>query len=389
MGSEELKEQISKKVESHRQELGELSLKIHTNPELCYKEVKAAGWLTEYLEENGFSVERGICEIPTAFKASYGQGKPVIAMLAEYDALANLGHACGHNLIAACAAGTGVASKPVVDHYGGTILVIGTPAEEGGGGKVIMAAKGAFDDLDVAMKMHPDVRDSFATRSLACHGLEVEFHGKEAHVGTGPHLGINALEAMIQSFIAINSLRQHLRDKALVNGIITDGGISPTIIPAHSSAIFSLRAEDDASLDKLKEQVINCFNGAATATGARLEYQWRGPQYAAMRGNTAIAEVFSQNMKILGREMQLVNPFFHFSTDSGNVSRITPTITAFIAIASENVAIHSPQFADAAASEVGISSLIDSTRAFTMTVFDLLADPKLVTQAKDEFIQNK
>ena len=389
MDIEKLKTSITRQIDAGAHQLSDLTLRIHSNPELGFQEVKAATWLTQYLEENGFAIERGICELPTAFRASYGQGKPAIAILAEYDALPNLGHACGHNLIAVSAIGAGVASKPAIDQLGGTILVIGTPAEEGGGGKVIMADRGAFDNLDVAMKMHPDVRDSFATKSLASHGLEVEFHGKAAHVGTGPHLGINALEAMIQSFTAINSLRQHLRDKALVNGIITDGGVSASIIPAHSAGIFSLRAEDDASLDKLKEKVINCFSGAATATGARLEYRWRDTQYAAMRGNTTIAEVFSQNMKALGREVQLFNPFFQFSTDSGNVSILVPTITAFIAIAPVEVAIHSPQFAEAAASEVGIRGLLDSAKAFAMTIVDLLANPEIVNKAKEEFAQNK
>ena len=165
--------------------------------------------------------------------------------------------------------------------------------------------------------------------------------------------------------------------------------MSASIIPAHSAGIFGLRAEDDASLDMLKEKVINCFSGAATATGARLEYRWRGVRYAAMQGNTTIAQSFSQNMKALGREMQLFNPFFQFSTDSGNVSRIVPTITAFIAIAPVEVAIHSPQFAEAAASEVGIRGLLDSTKTFAMTIVDLLANSEIVNKAKEELAQNK
>ncbi len=171
MDIRELKASIIDEVDTRRHQLGELSLKIHSSPELGFQEVKASNWLSEYLEENGFNIERGICELPTAFRGSYGQGKPAIAILAEYDALPDLGHACGHNIIATCAVGAGVASKPAIDQFGGSILVIGTPAEELYGGKVIMADRGAFDNLDVAMMVHPGVRDSVTPQALACHAL--------------------------------------------------------------------------------------------------------------------------------------------------------------------------------------------------------------------------
>ena len=209
---EKLKASVIKEIEAHRDQLRELSLKIHSNPELGFHEVKAVGWLTQYLEENGFSIERGICELPTAFRGSYGKGKPAIAILAEYDALPELGHACGHNLIATCAVGAGVASKPAIDQFGGSILVIGTPAEELYGGKVIMAERGAFNNLDIAMMVHPEVYDAATTQALACQTLDVEFFGKAAHAAAQPEAGINALEAMLQSFAAINSLRQHIKE---------------------------------------------------------------------------------------------------------------------------------------------------------------------------------
>ena len=173
MEIEKLKASAIGKIEAHRHHLSELSLKIHAHPELGFQEVKAADWITRYLEENGFSIERGICELPTAFKASYGQGKPAIASLAEYDALPDLGHACGHNLIATSAAGAGVAAKPAIDQLGGSIIVIGTPAEELYGGKAIMAKRGAFSNLDAAMMVHPGTRDNATTHALACQALEV------------------------------------------------------------------------------------------------------------------------------------------------------------------------------------------------------------------------
>jgi len=271
---EGLKASVTGEIDARRHQLSELSLKIHSNPELGFQEVKAADWLTQYLEENGFSMERGICGLSTAFKASYGKGKPVIAILAEYDALPDLGHACGHNLIATCAIGTGVASKPAIDQLGGSILVIGTPAEELYGGKVIMADQGAFNNLDIAMMVHPGTLDTATTRALACQTLEVEFLGKAAHAAARPEAGINALEAMLQSFAAINSLRQHIKPTARIHGIITHGGEAANVVPARSAGRFIVRAEDDIYLDELKQKVLNCFIGASTATGARLEYKW-------------------------------------------------------------------------------------------------------------------
>ncbi|GAH88159.1 unnamed protein product, partial [marine sediment metagenome] len=235
------------------------------HPELGFQESRASAWLTQYLEENGFSVERGICELPTAFRASYGEGKPAIAILAEYDALPKMGHACGHNIIAASAVGAGIASKKAIDKFGGNILVIGTPAEELYGGKAIMAERGAFDHVDIAMIVHPGAHDAAAIQSLACQSVEVEFFGKAVHAASRPEKGINALEAMLQSFSAINSLRQHIKDKARIHGIITDGGEAANIVPAHSAGLFIVRAEDDSYLDELKQRVINCFAGAAAA----------------------------------------------------------------------------------------------------------------------------
>ncbi|MEE8598969.1 MAG: amidohydrolase, partial [Dehalococcoidales bacterium] len=336
------------------------------------------------------SIEQGICELPTAFMGSYGQGKPAIAILAEYDALPNLGHACGHNLIATCAVGAGIASKPAIDQFGGSILVIGTPAEELYGGKAIMADRGAFNNLDIAMMVHPGVHDTATTQSLACLALQVEFFGKAAHAAARPEAGINALEAMLQSFTAINSLRQHIKDKARIHGIITDGGEAANIVPAHSAGTFLVRAEDDTYLDELKQRVINCFAGAATASGARLEYKWGDIRYAPLRNNLTLAQLFSQNMQSLGRKMKLSDPGKAFgSTDMGNVSQLVPSIHPSVAIAPMEVVTHSPQFASAAASEAGIHGLLDAAKALSMTVVDLVANPEIVAKVKEEFRQNK
>ena len=390
MNIEKVKTQVCHQIETHHPQLNELSLKIHSNPELGFQESKAAAWLTQYLKENGFSIERGICELPTAFRASYGEGNPAIAILAEYDALPKLGHACGHNIIAASAVGAGIAAKPAIDQFGGNILVIGTPAEELHGGKAIMAKRGAFDHVDIAMIAHPGVRNVAAIQALACQSLEVEFLGKAVHAATRPEKGINALEAMLQSFTAINSLRQHIKNKARIHGIITDGGEAANIVPAHSAGVFIVRAEDNTYLDELKQKVINCFAGAATATGARLEYRWGDTRYAPMRNNLTLARLFQQNMQSLGRKVKLTDPSSAFgSTDMGNISQLLPSIHPMVAIAPQEVVIHSTQFASAAASETGSRALFDAAKALAMTVVDLVANAEAVVRIKEEFHQEK
>ncbi len=389
MNIEKLKVSVTGEIDAQHHQLSELSLKIHDNPELGFHEVKAAAWLTRYLERNGFSIEQGICELPTAFRASYGQGKPTIAILAEYDALPGLGHACGHNLIGTCAVGAAVASKLAIDQFGGSILVIGTPAEEIYGGKMMMVDRGAFNDVDMAMMVHPSVYNTATFRSLASQNLEVEFFGKAVHAAARPEAGINALEAMLQSFAAINSLRQHIKSTARIHGIITDGGEAANIVPAHSAANFLVRAEDDAYLDELKQRVLNCFIGAATASGARLEYRWGKIRMAAMRNNLTLARLFRQNMQSLGRRMPLFSDPRRGSggTDMANVSQVVPGIHPFVAIAPVGVAAHSTQFAEAAASEAGIRGLVDAAKALAMTAVDLVANPEVVSKVKEEFQQ--
>lgn len=390
MDIERLKTLVVGEIDSRRQQLSELSLKIHANPEIAFQEVKSSTWLTEYLKGNGFSVEQGICGLATAFRASYGQGKPTIAILAEYDALPKLGHACGHNIIATSAVGAGIAAKLAVDSFGGTVLVIGTPGEEMEGGKVFMVDRGAFNGVDVAMMMHPGVRNTATIRGLACQSLEVEFFGKPAHAAARPAEGINALEALIQSFTAINSLRQHIKSSARIHGIITDGGEAANVVPAHSAGYFIVRAEDDDYLDELKQKVINCFTGAAMASGARLEYKWGEVRYSSLRNNLTLAQLFRRNIQSLGRKMPLSDPRVSFgSTDMGNVSQLVPGIHPMVAIAPVNVLGHSPEFASAAASEKGILGLLDAAKALAMTVVDLVANPEIVTRVKEEFRRGK
>lgn len=385
---EQLKLRVCAEVDAQRGRLIELSLKIHSNPEIGFKEKKASGWLTRYLSRSGFMVERGICNLPTAFRAIYGQGKPVIALIAEYDALPNVGHACGHNLIAASAVGAGVASKIAVDSCGGTVVVLGTPAEEIFGGKVLMLSAGIFADVDAAMMVHPGVRNMVTTEALACVGLDVEFFGKAAHAAAYPERGVNALEAMLLSFNAINSLRQHVRSDARIHGIITYGGEAANIVPERSAASFLIRAADFDYLEELKTKVLNCFEAAALATGSKLQFKWSDTVYAPMKNNQTLAEVFAKNLESLGRR---VEPFsLHFgvgSTDMGNVSQAVPAIHPTIAIADPGVLVHSPDFALAAASEQGNKGLLDAAKAMAMTIVDLLCEPQILSRVREQFLK--
>jgi len=386
----ELKSRVISAIDNHRNELKDLSLKIHSHPETAFQEEKAATWLTDYLREKGFATEKGICGLETAFRASYGRGKPALAFLAEYDALPKLGHACGHNIIATSAVGAGIAAKLAVDELGGTVQVMGTPAEEMYGGKVYMIKKGAFKGMDAVMMVHPAGLNTATTKFLALETLEVEFFGKPAHSAARPEAGINALEAMLLSYAAINSLRQHIRDSARIHGIITDGGEAANIVPAHTAAHFIVRAEDDSYLDELKEKVLNCFIGAATATGARLKYRWGEVRYAPLRNNFTLARMFRKNLQSLGRRVHLVDLRIGIgSSDIGNVSQVVPSIHPLIAIASARAVTHSPQFAKMAISEAGTRGLLDAAKAMAMTVVDLMAEPAALVRVKKEFEQSK
>ena len=386
MDIENLKQRVAEEVDLRREELIELSLRIHRNPELGFEEVKASNWLSDYLERNGFEVERGICQLETAFKGSYGTGKPTIALLAEYDALPQLGHACGHNIIAVSAVGAAIAARAAIGELGGNVAVLGTPAEEVYGGKVIMAQRGAFEGLDAAMIVHPGMIDIVSIEALAAIALEVEFFGQATHAAAFPHQGINALEAMIQAFNGINSLRQHIREQARIHGIITRGGEAPNIIPAYSAGSFLVRAEDEEYLEQLKEKVLNCFQAAALATGARLEYRWADTYYAPLRVNLALAELFSRNMETLGRRMLPPLGRGFGSSDVGNVSQVVPTIHPLIAIAPLDVVTHSPQFAAAASSEEGHRGLLDGAKAMAMTVVDLIGQAEAMARVREEFL---
>ena len=385
MKTEDTKALAIKEIDRRARELRELALKLHANPEVGFEEVKAAGWLTDFLAAEGFEIKKGICEMPTAFEASYGSGRPAIGFLAEYDALPEIGHACGHNIIATSSIGAALGVKAVLDSLDGSIFVVGTPAEEVYGGKALMADRGYFRQLDAAMLVHPDNADIATAQALACQTLEVEFIGKPAHAAARPEAGVNALEAMLLSFAAINSMRQHIRSSARIHGIITDGGQAVNVVPEHSACSMLVRARDDDYLDELKERVLNCFVGAATATGAELRYEWDEARYATMRNNMPMARLFQENMKPLKRNPLLIESRDAFgSTDMGNVSHIVPSIQPYVSIAM-GVPIHTHEFAAAAASEEGMRGMLDAAKAMAMTAIDLMAEPETMEKAREDF----
>ncbi len=383
---EQLKQQVIARVDFYRNELIELSDRIHSNPEVAFKEEKAYAWLTEYLKKNSFDVQKGSKKLKTAFKAVYGVERPAVGLLAEYDALPEMGHACGHNLIGASAVGAGIASKLVVDACGGSVAVIGTPAEEFYAGKAIMVDEGTFSDIDAVLIVHPASRNISTVESLACISLHIEFHGKASHAAAHPEQGINALDAMILAFNAVNALRQHIVDKARIHGIITRGGEAANIVPEYTEADFIVRAPDGAYLRKLMPRVLACFSGAATSTGAVLKYKWAELAYDAMKNNRILEKLFADNLTSLGREVLPYNESCSIgSTDTGNVSQVVPAIHPSIAIVAPGISIHTHEFAQAAASESGHKGLIDAAKAMAMTVVDLLGNPKLLNKVRNDF----
>ena len=384
-----IKDQASAEIEGRRPELLDLSLRIHATPEIAFQEHKSSAMLADYLEARGFRVERGICEIPTAFRASFGSGKPRIAFLAEYDALPGVGHGCGHNIIGTAAAAAGVALKSLLQaDGGGTVHVIGTPAEEAAGGKVYMVARGAFKDLDCALMVHPGNRNTSVAFALACLELDIEFHGKEAHAAARPEAGVNALDAMVAGFANLGLMRQQLRDSARVHGIITEGGQAVNVIPSRTAAKLLIRTEEDDYMDEvLKPKVLACFEGAAMATGCELVHKWgEESRYKTMRTNMALAEAYRLNVESLGRETVMPESRRSMgSTDMGNVSQVVPGIHPAIAIAPWDVPIHTEAFREYAKSDSGHEGLIDGAKALAMTGIDVLLSPDLRVRMKDEF----
>jgi amidohydrolase len=383
----ESKEKAIRAIDDLSAELIQISSTLHANPETAFKEFRSAALLCDTLDGYGFAVERGVGGLETAFRAeAQGNGSgPAIAILAEYDALPDIGHACGHNIIATSAIGAAIAVKQVLGELPGRVVVIGTPAEEGGGGKVILLERGVFQDIDAAMMVHPASRTMVLRGSLASTRLRIEFSGKASHAAAAPEDGINALDAVILTFTNVNALRLHLKPDARVHGIITNGGSAANIIPDYAAATFSVRAASQKYALEVLERVIQCAQAAGMATGATLKHSTR-PGYAQMIPNQTMARVFADNWRAIQVEVHAPRPNERMgSTDMGNVSQALPGIHPYIAIAPNGTAGHTIEFREAAISDAGHAGLLNAAKGMAMTTIDLLSDPALLEQAKIEF----
>jgi amidohydrolase len=382
-----VKDQIATAVDHLGDELESLSRRIHDNPELGYQEVKAAGWLTEFLAGQGFKVERGVGGVETAFRATIETGDgPSIAILCEYDALPAIGHACGHNVIATAGVGAGAGLAAVRDKLPkGRIHVIGTPAEEGGGGKVRLIRGGVFTGVDAAMMVHGWDRWVPHQDLLGVVRVGFEFTGKAAHASADPWEGINALDGVIQTFNNVSMLRQQVRPDARIHGIVTSGGAAPNIIPELAAATFYVRAASLEYLGQLQTRVIACAEGAAKATGCALKVIEYDNTYEPMKRNRTLADAFRANMQRVGVPESPEIKERLGSSDVGNVSQVLPTIQPYVRIAPDGTPWHSRAFEEAAVSPLAREGLLAAAKVMAMTTLDLLADPDLLARAKQEF----
>ena len=381
-GTDQLKEVARHRVERAHEALIGLSHWIQANPELNYQETMACGWLTEWLEKAGFDVQRNAAELDTAFVGTFGPGPLNVAIIAEYDALPEVGHACGHNVIAASAIGAGIALAAVADELGMRVSVIGTPAEEGGGGKIVMIDRGVFKDVHCALMVHPGPSDLLLPEVLAAQTLEVTYIGKPAHAGSFPERGINAADAIVVAQVAIALLRQALTAGDRVHGIVQSGGEASNIIPAKVTAEWMVRATSVARLDELREKVMRCFEAGALASGADLEVLQR-PVYADMRHDEALTTLYAKNLEALGHsfEGKPGDPqrldMNRFSTDMGNISYVTPSIHPILGIDSAPAVNHQPEFTAATVSAAADQAIYDGAVAMAWTAIDAASDPDL------------
>jgi amidohydrolase len=374
----EVASSIDRAVDGSADELLALARRIHENPELRFEEHQAAAWLADFVASHGHAVERGVAGLPTSFRARAGRAGPRVAILAEYDALPGVGHACGHNLIAAGAAGAFVAAATVADRVGGEVVLLGTPAEEGGGGKITMIDAGVFEGIDAALMYHPFDRDILAHTALASLWLTFHFTGVPAHAAIAPHAGKSALTACLDTFRLIDGQRVHFRDGVRVHGYILDGGQAVNIVPERAACEFSVRALDGEELDRVRAIVERCARGAAMASDVQVEISLR-KGYRDMVNNMALARRFGAHLQALGRTpRERDDRVGAGSTDMGDVSHVVPSIHPWVAIVDEGAALcHEHPFAVAAGSPRAGSTALLAAKAMARTAVEFLADAEL------------
>jgi amidohydrolase len=386
-----LKKAVCSTIDELRGDLLHLSHAIHARPELAFEEREAAALLCRRLEEAGLRVERGAYGLETAFESEFGREaapEACVALLAEYDALPGIGHACGHNLIAAAAVGAGLALAALGSRLPGRVRLLGTPAEERGGGKELMAQQGAFEGVDAALMVHPAGVDLATMPCIAVADVTVRYRGVAAHASAMPDRGVNALDALVLGYQSIAALRQHIRPTERIHGIITKGGSAPNIVPEEAEGRFYVRARNADELLPLKRRVEGCFQAGASATGAKLELTWHAPDYLELRTNEPLAKAYQANAESLGRRffpLDKLPPGMQGSTDMGNVSQRVPSIHPMIAAAPPHCTIHNAEFAIWAASELGDMAALDGAKALAMTALDFLCDEALRKEVREAF----
>ncbi len=395
-----LTETATKAIDAAREELFGIALDIHAHPELNYQEFHAAKLLSDTLEAHEFAVERGIGGVETAFRATLEGGAgdgPTVAVLAEYDALPEIGHGCGHNLIAMAGLGAGLGVQANMKDLPGRLVVIGTPAEEGGGGKIKLLDAGVFDGVDICLSSHPSSNRTIIPQdipmdeswSLAMVGFRYIYHGKAAHAAAAPEEGINALNSLIHLFTGIDALRQHLREDTRIHGIITDGGLAPNVVPEFAAANFMLRCRDRNYLsDVIVGKVLKIAEGAALITGATLEVEPYYPFYENVLPNGVLAENFRANAEAVGMHIDAPTGGRRgsgASTDFGNVSQVLPSLELRYAVSETPVPSHSRQMTETAITETALSSALNVAKVLSLTAGDFLRDPARLKEAQAEF----
>lgn len=386
---DDLRERLTRRVEDLSTDLVGLSHEIHAHPELGYEEHGAVSAVAALLDRHGHEAEVGAYGLPTALRARAGEGRPRVGILAEYDALPGIGHACGHNVICATAVGAFLALAEVVGGIEGSVELIGTPAEEGGGGKELIARAGGFDELDAVVMLHPTGWDVAEHPWLGVRQVEVVYHGLAAHASAMPFMGRNALDGVVNAYTGIAQLRQHMLPTDRVHGVITDGGERPNIVPERAAALFYLRSAEPETLRELCVHATEVFEGAARATRTRLELNWDTcPIYLPVRNNHALAARYAENMAPRGRRVLpegVLPRELTGSTDLGNVSVRVPSIHPLLAIAPPTVTIHSPEFTTWAASAEADRGVVDGAVGLALTAADYLTDAELRKAAAEEF----
>jgi amidohydrolase len=387
---ESAKARVIDEVDRRGDQLLEVSHQIHRRPELLFEEHEAARLVADALADGGLRVERGVFGLETAIAAEAGRGAgeaPAVAVLCEYDALPRIGHACGHNIIAAAGLGAGVAAASVAAEAGGRLVVLGTPAEEGGGGKVLMGDRGAFHGVGAAMMVHPAGLDLTEPEVIAIASLLVTYQGRGAHAAAFPERGRNALDAAVLGYNAVAALRQHIGASERVHGVFLEAGEKPNIVPDHTVAEWYIRSSTLESLQPLKERVLACLEAGAAAAGCTMEWKLTAPEYRDLRTNGPLVDLYGRNSATLGRPVAQPGPGRRVtaSTDMGNVSYLVPSIHPMVAVSPPEVSLHSSEFAAWAGGAEGDRAVLDGAKAMAMTVVDLWLRPGAMGEVRAAF----